>query len=214
MRHEIRKEEGWFDNDNMGTGGLVWLLREVSIEASRVLIDGGWMFVFCDWRMMPILQPAIESGGLRFRALLVWDKGSGGMGTAFRPQHELILAMCTGTARCFDTTITNVLKGKRVHPTKRAHPTEKPTDVLAKLIQVSTEPGDLVVDCFMGAGSTGIAAVSMGRKFIGCDWSPEYLAKAHERISAVAMGRPVVADQSRFEPQPTLFGQVQTPAGE
>ncbi len=74
LRNKTIRAEGWFDNDNMGTGGLLWLLRRVAIESSRVLVDGGWFLMFCDWRLFPMLQPAIESAGLRYRALVVWDK--------------------------------------------------------------------------------------------------------------------------------------------
>ena len=82
----------WFRNDNMTTTGLVWLLRSVALEAHRTLKDGGALCVFCDWRMIPALAPALESSGLRWKNTVVWDKQCPGLGNgAFRPRHEIIL---------------------------------------------------------------------------------------------------------------------------
>ncbi len=55
---------GWFSGDGMGTSGLVWLLRSVAVQASRVLCDDGHLLVFCDWRMIASLLPALESSGV------------------------------------------------------------------------------------------------------------------------------------------------------
>jgi DNA modification methylase len=64
------------------------------------------------------------------------------------------------------------------------HPTQKPLRVLRRLIELATLPGDLVVDPFMGVGSTGVAAVELGRRFAGCDIDPDYVAAARTRIGA------------------------------
>lgn len=62
------------------------------------------------------------------------------------------------------------------------HPTVKPTDLMAYLCRLVTPPGGVVLDPFMGSGSTGKAAMREGFRFIGCEMSPEYLAIAHARI--------------------------------
>jgi site-specific DNA-methyltransferase (adenine-specific) len=62
------------------------------------------------------------------------------------------------------------------------HPTVKPTDLMAYLCRLVTPPGGVVLDPFMGSGSTGKAAMREGFRFIGCDLSPEYLAIARARI--------------------------------
>ena len=55
------------------------------------------------------------------------------------------------------------------------HPTQKPLSLLNRIILAATAPGDLVVDPFTGSSTTGIAAVSHGRRFVGCDVSQDYL---------------------------------------
>jgi DNA modification methylase len=62
------------------------------------------------------------------------------------------------------------------------HPTVKPTDLMAYLVRLVTPPGGVVLDPFMGSGSTGKAAMREGFRFIGCELSPEYLAIAAARI--------------------------------
>ncbi len=67
-------------------------------------------------------------------------------------------------------------------PRKNAHPTVKPTDLMAYLCRLVTPPSGVVLDPFMGSGSTGKAAMREGFRFIGCELSAEYLAIARARI--------------------------------
>jgi DNA modification methylase len=64
---------------------------------------------------------------------------------------------------------------------KAAHPTQKPELLMRQLIQ-STHPGDLILDPFMGSGTTGVAAVQLGRRFIGIEIDPGYFEIATKRI--------------------------------
>ena len=67
---------------------------------------------------------------------------------------------------------------------KNNHPTVKPTDLMAYLCRLVTPPGGVVLDPFMGSGSTGKAALREGFGFIGCEMSPEYMAIASAHIEA------------------------------
>jgi DNA modification methylase len=71
-------------------------------------------------------------------------------------------------------------------PRRNIHPTVKPTDLMAYLCRLVTPPGGLVLDPFMGSGSTGKAAIREGFRFIGCELSAEYVAIAEARIAAEA----------------------------
>lgn len=85
-------------------------------------------------------------------------------------------------------------------PRSNIHPTVKPTDLMAYLVRLVTPPGGLVLDPFMGSGSTGKAAMREGFSFIGCELSPEYLAIAEARIQHELAKR-----QQPDPPQPDLF---------
>ena len=66
------------------------------------------------------------------------------------------------------------------------HPTQKPLKVLRQLIEWGSREGDLVLDPFMGVGSTGVAAVELGRRFIGIELEPAYVAAAQRRIEQLS----------------------------
>ena len=175
-------EVEWFAADNMGTAGLVWILRSVAFEAERLLVDGGSLVAFCDWRMWANLAPAMESGGLRLVNLLVWDKQSMGLGQGFRTRHELAIHLTNGVGIYHDKSTSNVLECGRVHVSDREHPTEKPIDLMRAIVRVVSPPGGLVVDPFCGSGSTGMACKREGRSFLGVERNPEYCEVARSRL--------------------------------
>ena len=65
------------------------------------------------------------------------------------------------------------------------HPTQKPVKVLRKIIQIASNPGDLVFDPFMGVGSTGAAALEMNRRFLGIELQENYFLAAENRLKLV-----------------------------
>ena len=65
---------------------------------------------------------------------------------------------------------------------ERVHPTQKPTELLQRLLQDYSKPGDLVLDCFMGSGSTGVASVREDRDFVGIERDEHYYQIAKARI--------------------------------
>jgi DNA modification methylase len=67
---------------------------------------------------------------------------------------------------------------------KNGHPCPKPIGWMKWIIGLATRPGELIVDPFMGSGTTGVAAINLGRKFTGIEIDPEYFEIAHRRIRA------------------------------
>lgn len=184
LRSETLADTGWFKGDNMGTAGIAFLLRAVAVECRRVLKPSGSLLVFCDWRMLVNLAPAIESAGFRYSNLLVWDKQSMGLGTGFRVQHELVMHFTNGAPGYHNKATSNVLRAKRVNHLVREHQTQKPVDLMEQLIRVVTPPGGVVLDPFTGSGSTGVAAVSNGYTFIGVEQDAAYVRTARARLAA------------------------------
>ena len=68
---------------------------------------------------------------------------------------------------------------------KTPHPTQKPEELLRAVVLASSNPGDLVLDAFLGSGTTAVVAEQLGRRWLGCDRSPEYCGWAAERIELV-----------------------------
>ena len=72
----------------------------------------------------------------------------------------------------------------RSEKTFGAHPCQKPVALIARCLRASTRPGDLVLDPFAGLGSSGVAAMGLGRDFLGCDSDPGYVRMASDRLAA------------------------------
>lgn len=176
----------WFTSDAMTTNGFLFLMRCVSNQALRTLADGGSMLCFCDWRMYPMLSGALESSGLRLQNMLVWDKGNAGLGRGFRPQHELVIHLTKGVGAYSSNCGANVYNAKRVTSSRRDHPTQKPVALLRELVEVVCPKGGTILDPFCGSGSTGVAAIACGRRFIGIEREAEYVEIARARIGAAA----------------------------
>lgn len=183
LRSETIKRFGWFTGDNMGTAGLMFLLRSIAFESVRVVKPTGSLLVFCDWRMLPNIAPAIESAGVRYQGLIVWDKGAMGMGNGFRCQHEMILHFTLGSPEFHDAGTPNVLNAKRVGIADRQHQTEKPVELMERLIGVVCPPGGTVLDPMCGSGTTLVAAVNTGRVGIGVERGAENVEIARARIT-------------------------------
>jgi DNA modification methylase len=161
----------WFASDNMGTAGLAWLLRSVMLEARRILRPNRSAFVFTDWRMIPSLAPALESSGLRYRNMLVWDKLNAGLGVGFKPAHEIIMEFCNGSTEYQGLTGQNVLRVPRVPACDKEHGAQKPVGLVRQILATACPAGELVVDPFMGSGTTLDAARSLGMRAVGVDLS-------------------------------------------
>ena len=130
---------------------------------------------------------------LDFKQMVVWDKGPMGMGWHYRRSYETVLvAQKPGVAcRWFDesSAIENVIRPgaygiRKIIPQADEHPTAKPWQLPALFIRLHTEPGDVVLDSFMGEGSTGEAAARLGRRFIGIELDPDFFDAACRRIEA------------------------------
>jgi site-specific DNA-methyltransferase (adenine-specific) len=103
------------------------------------------------------------------------------MGYHYRCRYEFVLFFEKGKRRLSDLSIPDIVSHPRVH---RGYPTEKPSAVSEVLIRQSTQPGELVADPFMGSGSAGVAALSLGRKFVGTDISRGAIELSTKRLRA------------------------------
>lgn len=164
--------------------------EELFGELWRVLKRDTHFYLFCDAETMFVAKPLAEQAGFKFWKPLVWDKKKLGMGYHYRSRYELILFFEKGKRKLADLAIPDVIEVPRI---QKGYPTEKPVEVSQVLIRQSTTVTDLVVDPFMGSGSVGVAAIELGRRFVGNDLSPKALEVARERLVA-AGGRELCED--------------------
>ena len=127
---------------------------------------------------------------LQFKQMVVWDKGPMGMGWHYRRSYETVLVAQKPGARCrwYDDTkkVENIIRHiRKIIPKRTDHPTPKPVALPLHFIALHTRPGDLVLDAFLGGGSTAEAAVRLGRRFIGIDLSEEFCEMTARRLEAL-----------------------------
>jgi site-specific DNA-methyltransferase (adenine-specific) len=148
---------------------------------SKVLATNGRVFVFCDGTSYPVMFRAAFN--TMTTALLVWDKGQIGMGREFRKSHELILHAWRKDAPIYADGVgrADILKYAPVSTEARTHPAEKPVALIADLVRPS---GAVILDPFMGSGTTGVACVKLGRRFVGIEIEPRYFDIACRRVEA------------------------------
>jgi site-specific DNA-methyltransferase (adenine-specific) len=163
---------------------------ELFREAFRVLKRNRHFYLFCDAETAFVAKPLAEAAGFKFWKPLVWDKKKIGMGYHYRARYEFILFFEKGKRKLADLGVADIIECPRVF---NGYPTEKPVAVSETLIRQSTERGELVVDPFMGSGSTGVAAASLARRFAGTDTCAEAVETTRLRLSAVCELRSVAA---------------------
>lgn len=167
--------------------------------ATRSLCDGGLFGTFIDWRGYPVVHAAATKRGLTQINLVVWTKTNAGMGSLYRSQHELLPIYKKGTA----DHLNNIKLGKNgrwranvwSYPGASSigsdsreglqdHPTVKPVAMLQDSLMDVTNRGDLVLDPFLGSGSTLIAAERSGRICRGIELDPRYVDVILRRFEA------------------------------
>ncbi len=185
MLHRGKFVDRPIDLDQMTTTGFVWLLREVGKRIYPMLPDGGSFLSFIDWRQWPNLVGALETCNYRIQGMVVWDKGSMGLGNGFRRQHELICHASKGVPAVNDKGVADVITCPRQEQID--HPSPKPERLLHPLIEVTTAPGQTILDPFMGSGSLLRAAKNLGRKAIGIELDERYC-----EIAALRLGQGVL----------------------
>jgi site-specific DNA-methyltransferase (adenine-specific) len=129
----------------------------------------------------------MDNHGLSFFHAVIWDKSArgNGLGWRFRRNYEMVMvAHRTGGRLAWansDVAVANIQRDMPVRD--RAHPNEKPEGLVAGFIDWTTIAHDLVLDPFMGAGTTLVAAKNLGRRAIGIEIEEKYCEIAAKRLS-------------------------------
>lgn len=160
--------------------------RQLFQEYRRVLKPGGHFYFFTDWRGYAFYFP-IMAEELPVRNLIVWDKKSG-PGSYYTFAHEFII-FGTDAPKLLHKGGTNVWRmaafssGAAKTDGTKVHPTQKPVEIITKMIEDGSEPGAVVLDTFMGSGTTAVACLKTGRNYIGFEQNERYHAIAQKRIA-------------------------------
>lgn len=151
-------------------------------DVYRVLKENSHCYIMINSRNLMRLQEEAEKVGFKFQNLLVCKKNNATPSQYYMQQCEFILFLKKGHSKAINNLgTTNVFEIPNILG-KKVHPTEKPVELMKIMVENSTKENDVVLDPFMGSGSTGIACKLLKRSFIGCDIDKLYFDISKKRI--------------------------------
>lgn len=172
------KSGTWADMMNSALWFATWY------RAARVRPDGA-IWTFCNWRSLPVVQRAAYDAEKAITSVLVWDKewiGPGGP-NGLRPSYELVALICGEQFTIPDRGVPDIWRCQVGSYKATGHPAEKPVELVQRIIEVSARPaGSLIVDPFLGSGTTAVAAKKSGHRFVGIEADERYCEMAARRL--------------------------------
>lgn len=181
-----------------------------ALEIARV--TKRWVVSFCEFEATHQWRVAFEAGGLRWVRGGYWHKpdptpqitgdrpGTGGETLVIMHQQKAGRMHWNGGGMPAFWSYTSKSAER-----EWIHPTEKPLALMLKLVSQFSDEGELVFDPFAGSGTTGVAAVRLMRRFVGCEIDPGFHLSASERLEAECLGLGL-SDYKRG--QQSLFGSL------
>ena len=132
------------------------------------------------------LAERMDRDGLQFFHSVIWDKVNPGLGWRYRRRHEMVMIahLEGGKLKWANDAqaVPNIFE--LMPPRERHHPNEKPLAMVEHFVRLHSLPNDMVLDPFMGSGTTGVACVRLGRRFTGIEIDPAHFETACKRIEA------------------------------
>jgi site-specific DNA-methyltransferase (adenine-specific) len=171
-----------FSGDNMDQRSFLKWASLWLTDALRISRDGAAICLFSDWRQLPLMSDALQGGGWVWRNIVTWWKPGIRMQRGrFSSSSEYILYGSKGIPNPGEKSPQNVLRFSPVSGDDKVHIAEKPTELLICLLGISPA-GSVVLDPFMGSGTTLVAAQQLGRRAIGIEIESKYCDIAIHRL--------------------------------
>ena len=204
----VRHDEFAMASGEMNKKEFQAFLTTVFTHLAHSSANGSVHYLCMDWRSMAELLAAGEKAYDKLLNVCVWSKDKGGMGSFYRSQHELIFLYRNGKQQHrnniqlgrFGRNRTNVWQYPSASTLSRAkgeenllamHPTVKPVALVADALLDSSARGEIVLDSFLGSGSTLLAAERIGRICYGMELEPRYVDLAIRRWQKHTGGRAI-----------------------
>lgn len=162
-------------------------VKDYAPELFRVLKNESHLYIMCNQVNLINMLNVLTESGFHFIKSLIWDKCAKIMSQWYMSSYEYILFFRKGKGKkinnCSTSDIISIKNYKeKGKDGKNIHDTQKPLELMEVLINNSTQVGEMVLDPFMGIGTTGIAALKNNRKFIGIEIDEKYFEIAQSKI--------------------------------
>lgn len=164
-------------------------------NASSVLPTFGHAYICCDWRTWPSIWEMAKGSGLLPKNLIVWDKGGGGLGSCYSMTYETIGFFAKMPSRSLMSSVKsgqrtvrrpNLIRANRVSTSTRKHNAAKPVELFEEFIKNSSDKGAVVLDPFLGSGTTIIAAEQTERRAVALEIEPKFVDVTIERWQQIS----------------------------
>ena len=167
-------------------------LQDVLKECFRVAKPGAAGYIWCGDDFVSYINRIVEKVGFQFRKVIHWHKTNPFPAIytrkMFANSMELLVHFSKGTPKTWNHKHVNEMHNFIETPIcmgkeRTAHKTQKPLKVCIPYIEISSNPGDLVLDPFIGSGSTAVAAKMLGRNYVGFEINNEFCKIAEKRLN-------------------------------
>lgn len=155
-------------------------------ELWRVLKDNTVIVVFCSFKNYADDYKEIEKY-FDIKNCIIWFKGGGGIGDlahSLSTDYEMAIVGHKGQCELRGKRHGSVWKSNKINPNVMSHPTEKPVDIIGKMIDTFSDPDAIVLDPFLGSGTTAVACKQLNRNYIGIEISEKYCEIARQRVAS------------------------------
>ncbi len=179
-----KKMAGIFNNDKYDNKGQI-VECEIDWQDFMPLfydiLPAGHAYIMCNNRHIQNMLNAAQDAGFKFHNMLVWDKITATANRWYMKNCEFTGLFYKGKAQFInDCSSKQLIKCQQIDDS--IHPTEKPVPLMQHYICNSTNPLGVVIDPFMGSGTTGVSCIKAGRKFIGIEKDKSYFDECVRRI--------------------------------
>lgn len=164
-------------------------------DYEQILDKNGSMIIFCSYRYISHIIDKLEDSGMNVKDILIWKKSNPmprNINRRYVQDTEFAVWAVKKNSKwifnkpknssylrsCYETS---TVSGKE----RTSHPTQKSLKLMEQIIQVHTNKNDIILDPFMGSGTTGVAAIEEGRKFIGIELEEEYFNLTLDRMKKI-----------------------------
>lgn len=172
--HRRKEKYDKIQNDND-----LSFLDDLNKELFRVMKDNTHIYQFCAFKTVDKFKISFEKY-FELKNIIVWNKGNFSTGNYYRYKYEFCLFGIKGDRKIKSRAIPDVIDCDGTN--NKLHLTQKPTNLIKILMEQSSDEGDVVLDPFMGSGTTGEVAKMLNRDFIGIEIDKEYFNIAKNRI--------------------------------
>jgi site-specific DNA-methyltransferase (adenine-specific) len=152
----------------------------------RVLTENSALYLFTRWDVMSFWCCEINRY-FKIKNVIVWYKKGGGIGDlkgSYIYNHEFCIFAVKGKHKLQGKRINDVWEINKDSVNNYQHPTQKPVKLFKQIIEKSSIEQDIILDPFIGSGTTAVACKSLGRRYIGIEINPEYCDIARKRVNA------------------------------